>query len=142
MQFNLLYMACDHAGFKLKEQLRPALETSLKVHDLGPFNDNKCDYPDSAQQLLQALQQHSSAAGLLICGSGQGMAMAANRKAFARAALCWNVDIASLARQHNNANILCLGARYLNSTEATKIIEVFLATPFEGGRHANRINKF
>ena len=141
MQFNLLYMACDHAGFELKEQLRPALASILKVHDLGPFNDNKCDYPDSAQLLLQALQHNLSAAGLLICGSGQGMAMAANRKAFARAALCWNTDIASLARQHNNANILCLGARYLKATEASQIAEVFLTTPFEGGRHTNRINK-
>lgn len=123
----------------------------IKIHDLGPFDNNKCDYPDSAKLVLQALEKSLNAndedntsapsAGLLICGSGQGMAMAANRKPFARAALCWRPEVACLARQHNDANILCLGARYLSAPEALQIVEAFLTSPFEGGRHTARIHK-
>ena len=141
--FNKLYVASDHAGFELKTQLvkkSPSWLTA-ELHDVGPFDDQKCDYPDSAKLVLQALQGSAHTAGVLICGSGQGMAMAANRKTFARAALCWNENIARLARQHNNANILCLGARYLSLNKALQILKVFLNTSFEGGRHQTRVDK-
>jgi ribose 5-phosphate isomerase B len=134
-----LYIASDHAGFKLKEEIQKGLP-ELPWEDLGPSNDHSVDYPDYADRLTDKIQDEKSF-GILICGSGQGMVIRANRFSHIRAALCWNEDITRLSRQHNNANVLCLGSRWISTEEALKLILVFLNTEFEGGRHSARVEK-
>jgi ribose 5-phosphate isomerase B len=134
-----LLIAADHAGFELKEQLKQRL-THVQWIDLGPSNSNRVDYPDFADRVASQVAK-SGARGVLICGSGQGMAMRANRYNGVRAALAWSEDSARLAREHNDANILCLGARFVSADEAEKMIEIFNQTPFEGGRHEDRVKK-
>lgn len=110
--------------------------------DLGTFNQDSVDYPDFAQKLCQELESNlKDSCGVLVCGSGQGMAIRANRFKFIRAALCWNEEIVTLARQHNDANVLCLPGRYVVFPLADKILSLFLKTPFEGGRHQRRVDK-
>jgi ribose 5-phosphate isomerase B len=139
MKPKRLLIASDHAGFELKEALKSACP-ELPWFDLGPSNADRVDYPDYAGKLARELKADHEM-GVLICGSGQGMAIAANRYSHVRAALVWNEEITKLSRGHNDANVLCLGARFLKVEEAKKLLSVFLETPFEGGRHADRVTK-
>jgi ribose 5-phosphate isomerase B len=137
-----LAIGCDHAGFELKEELKKYLEKNGHLlSDKGTYSLDSVDYPDFAHSVSNAVEENEVDFGLLICGSGNGISMAANKHAGIRAALCWKAEIATLARQHNNANILSLPARFISITEAKDILEAFLSTKFEGGRHANRVNK-
>lgn len=136
-------IASDHAGKHLKDSLIQTLtKQGVRVADLGPDDTSSVDYPDYALRVTQAILEGSAGNGILICGSGIGMSMAANRHAHIRAALCHNVEATTLARQHNDANILVLGARVIDETMAISCVEAFLRTPFDGGRHQGRIDKF
>lgn len=140
-------LGCDHAGFELKEKVKKEISSlvdsgeQITWHDHGVFSTDSVDYPDLADKVCLAMKNDSSHLGLLICGSGQGMAMRANKYSFIRAALCTTVESAKLAREHNNANVLSLGARNLEFNLAQSIIETFLSTPFAGGRHEQRVKK-
>lgn len=136
-----IYVANDHAGLELKQALCDGLESS-RIVDLGTNDTNSVDYPDFAQQLAQTLlADKSEAFGLLICGTGIGMSIAANRIEGIRAALCTDIYSAEMTRRHNNANVLCLGARVVGPGLAKGILETFLHTQFEGGRHQRRLDK-
>lgn len=139
-----ILIASDHAGFGLKSKLMAA-RPELAWVDLGPTSDARVDYPDYADTLVKRLladnQAGSGTVGVLVCGSGQGMAMRANRYSQARAAIGWSEEAARLARAHNDANILCLGERLITTEGALAALNAFLSTEFEGGRHANRVNK-
>jgi ribose 5-phosphate isomerase B len=145
-----LYIASDHAGFDLKRALLQntiAEKHGFEVVDLGPASDDRVDYPDFSDKVVSSVLHDQGLSGrisfgVLICGSGQGMAMSANRHKGIRAALAWSEESAKLSRQHNNSNILCLGARLIDPALAGKILESFLGAEFEGGRHAGRIEKF
>ena len=135
-------IGADHAGFELKEQLI----TYLKLHnniviDKGCFSSERADYPDFAHAVATSIINKEANFGVLMCGSGNGINISANKHKGIRAALCWNSEIAIMARQHNDANILVLPARYISLEEAFKCIDVFLTTAFEGGRHQTRIEK-
>lgn len=134
-----LLIASDHAGFALKEQLIKSLPQYDWV-DLGPSNDDRVDYPDFADRLAQELHKNGGQ-GVLICGSGQGMAMRANRHRDIRAALVWSEDSARLAREHNDANVVCIGSRFSTPEVSQRLIDIFVSTPFEGGRHQARVEK-
>lgn len=137
-----LAIGADHAGFSLKEKLKKHLqEQGHEVKDFGPSSEASVDYPDFAHPVANAVEKKEVELGLLMCGSGNGINMTANKHAGIRAALCWNSEIAKLSRQHNNANILTLPARFMEEAEAKKCADVFLATTFEGGRHQGRIDK-
>ncbi len=136
-----IYIASDHAGFLTKQKIIEFLKKQHEVIDIGPQNEDRTDYPDYADKLILELKKDTVAMGILLCGSGQGMAMRANKYVFIRAALCWNEESARLARAHNDANVLCLGARLLPENDLFSAINAFLATPFEGGRHADRVRK-
>ncbi|PSL04496.1 ribose 5-phosphate isomerase B [Cecembia rubra] len=132
----------DHAGFEYKNDLIQKLRTEgYEVKDFGPFSDASVDYPDYVHPLCKAIEQGEFAQGILICGSGNGVAITANKHQGIRAALCWNEDLAALARQHNNANVLALPARFIPFDLAEKLVSIFLNTEFEGGRHQNRVDK-
>lgn len=138
----VIAISSDHAGFQLKNQIRILLdELGYRVLDLGPSSEASVDYPDMAPPLAQALLLGKAHRGILICGSGIGISIAANRYPFIRAALCHNELTAQLARQHNDANVLALGARIIDLDTAKACVKVFLSTPFEGGRHAGRVEK-
>lgn len=132
----------DHAGFEYKGKLIQKL-TSLgfEVKDFGPFSDASVDYPDYVHPLCSAIESGEFESGIVICGSGNGVAITANKHQGIRAALCWNEDLAALARQHNNANVIALPARFISYEHAERLSEIFLNTEFEGGRHQNRVNK-
>ena len=137
-----LYIASDHAGFTLKEYLKKKLSKKIKFDDQGPHSDEiSVNYPDFAHKLCKKVSKNSSNMGILICGSGMGMAMAANRHKKIRAALCYSVENTKLSRLHNNANVITLGARLINKNTALKCINTFLKTKFEGGRHLKRVKK-
>ena len=139
---SLIFIASDHAGFEIKNKLITHLsQMDLKVMDLGPHTDERVDYPDFADKLCEKVIHKKNSLGILICGSGQGMAMRANKYPSIRAALCWNEDSARLARKHNKANVLCLGSRSLNKDSFLEISKIFLNTEFEGGRHQPRVEK-
>jgi len=132
----------DHAGVEYKAALIEVLEKEgYTVKDFGPFSADSVDYPDFAHPLSKAVAKGEFELGILICGSGNGVAMTANKHAEVRAALCWNEELGRLARGHNNANILCLPARFVSLEEAQAITAAFLAEPFEGGRHERRVGK-
>lgn len=133
-------ISADHAGFELKEALSLLLKDK-EIKDFGTDSSESVDYPDFAHPVAFAVENKEFDLGILICGSGNGIAITANKHQGIRAAICWNTELASLARKHNNANILCLPARFISIKEALKITETFLNTEFEGGRHANRVNK-
>ncbi len=143
--FNLqlpVALGGDHAGFSYKAQLIAFLEKKgIPVLDLGPFSDASVDYPDFAHPVAQAVEEGRAAFGVLICGSGNGVAITANKHAGIRAALCWEKELAQLARSHNNANVLCMPARFVSVEAAIEMLQAFLETPFEGGRHENRVQK-
>ena len=135
-------IASDHAGFELKEQLRAALERrGYAVDDLGPASDASTDYADYAHPLAERVSRGSAQRGILMCGTGLGMSYAANRHPHVRAAVAWAPEIAELARRHNDANVLVLPARFVSTEEAERILDAWLATPFDGGRHERRIEK-
>ena len=132
----------DHAGFKLKETVRKyLLEKGLEVKDFGTYNEDSVDYPDFAHPVANAVENKEVDFGIIMCGSGNGINMAANKHKGIRAALSWNAEIAKLARQHNDANILTLPGRFIEEAEALKAVDVFLETAFEGGRHQKRVEK-
>ena len=139
---NEVLIASDHAGFKLKKKLIEELQGEIKFEDLGPFSENSVDYPDYAKKLAKKIDLKNDLVGVLICGSGIGMSMVANRFKNVRAALCMNNKMSMLARQHNDANILVLGSRLISEQEAIKCLLVFLKTNYEGGRHQARLDKF
>ncbi len=139
---NNILIASDHAGYKLKKILIEELQGEIKFEDLGPFSENSVDYPDYARKLSKKIDLKKDLIGVLICGSGIGMSMVANRFKNVRAALCMNNKMSMLARQHNNANILVLGSRLISEQEAIKCLLVFLKTNYEGGRHQARLDKF
>jgi ribose 5-phosphate isomerase B len=132
----------DHAGFEYKKLLTRQLEEKgHEVKDFGPFSDASVDYPDHVHPLAKAINEKEFDFGILICGSGNGVAMTANKYPKVRAALCWLPELAKLSREHNDANILCIPARFVSEDLAAEMTNLFLETPFEGGRHANRVNK-
>ena len=136
---NRVYIASDHAGFELKEEIMKVNKDSL--FDLGTKNKDRVDYPDFAQTLVENIKKDRESKGILICGTGNGINMSANKHSQIRAALCWNPHIAEQARLHNNANVLTMPARHLEWNEVKEIIDVFLSSEFEGGRHQRRVNK-
>jgi ribose 5-phosphate isomerase B len=135
-------IGADHAGFEYKNLLVDLLKSKgLEVKDYGTYSADSVDYPDFAHPVAEAVESGTAAWGVLICGSANGVAITANKHQGIRAALCWTEEIAKLARQHNNANIVCIPARFVSTMVAEDIITSFLETPFEGGRHENRVNK-
>ena len=139
---NKIIIASDHAGFELKEVIKKFLfKKKNKVLDLGTKNSNSVDYPDFAHLLSKKMKKNNNQLGILICGSGIGMYMAANRHKNIRAALCYNVKSTKLCRLHNNANVMTIGARLTKKNVALKCVNTFLKTNFAGGRHLRRINK-
>lgn len=138
----MVVVASDHAAIDLKRRVVELLATRGEAHaDLGPSDDRSVDYPDYAHRLVAEIVAGRADRGILICGTGIGMSMAANRHAGIRAALCHDAYTAEMARRHNDANVLCLGARVLGTGVAEQVVEVFLTTPFDGGRHQGRVAK-
>jgi ribose 5-phosphate isomerase B len=136
-----VWVGCDHAGFDLKQQLMQKFN-EIDWSDVGTDrSDVSVDYPDFATKVALAIKDHPDDFGLLICGSGQGMVIKANRSPWVRAALCWSEEAAKLSRAHNNANVLCLAARLVDATTNEKILSTFVTVSFEGGRHQTRVNK-
>lgn len=135
-------IGCDHAGFDYKEGLKRWLETNgYSVKDFGAYSKDSADYPDFAHPVASAVESKEFELGVLVCGSANGVAIVANKHQGIRAAICWNEELASLARQHNNANIVCLPARFVSYELAEKITDRFLHENFEGGRHERRVAK-
>jgi ribose 5-phosphate isomerase B len=132
----------DHAGFQYKQELVSFLESKgFQVKDMGVYETKSADYPDFAHPVAYAVEKREVSSGILVCGSGNGVAITANKHQGIRAALCWIPEIAKLARQHNNANVICLPSRFVGIEEAKQMVEVFLTTEFEGGRHQARVDK-
>jgi len=139
---NKLAMGSDHAGYQLKEELKKSgVLDEYDITDFGTDSEDSADYPDFAHPTSKAVENGDFELGILICGSGNGVAMSANKHENVRAALCWNAELAALARQHNDANILCLPSRFIDSETAVEIVSAFLSSEFEGGRHQRRVNK-
>ena len=137
-----IFISSDHAGFKLKEDIKSFLKKKkYSIIDLGPNNDNRVDYPDYAHSVAKKVKINKNNRGILVCGSGMGMNIAANRHKNIRAAQCYNVKSTKLSRLHNDANIITLGSRLLSKNNAVKCVSIFLSTKFDGGRHTKRINK-
>ena len=137
-----IFISSDHAGFKLKEEIKNHLsKKKLSFQDLGPFNDDRVDYPDYAHKVARKVKSNKSNVGILVCGSGMGMNIAANRHKNIRAAQCFNLKSTKLSRLHNDANIITLGSRLLTKKLAINCVNTFLNTKFEGGRHSQRIKK-
>ena len=135
-------IASDHAGFDMKEHVKKLLkEKGIEVKDFGTHSKDSVDYPDYVHPLVNSIQQGEFEQGILLCGSGNGMVMAANRHQGIRAALCWTAELSKLAREHNNANVLCLPARFIDNQTAEEMVDEFLKTDFAGGRHQNRVQK-
>lgn len=132
----------DHAGFALKAKIKQLLtDKNIEVEDFGAFSTDSVDYPDFAHPTSEAVENGDADLGILLCGSGNGIAMTANKHQNIRAAICWNTELAELARQHNNANVLVLPARFIPEALGLEIVESFLKAEFEGGRHERRVNK-
>ncbi len=132
----------DHAGYEYKEIIKAALQAKgIAVEDKGTYSADSVDYPDFAHPVATIVEQGAATYGILVCGSGNGVCITANKHQGIRAALCWNTELAALARQHNNANVLCIPARFLSSELALEMVDVFSKTEFEGGRHQKRVEK-
>ena len=132
----------DHAGFSYKKKIIEYLNSNgITILDVGPKNEASCDYPDFSHLVAKSVQKKEVDFGVLVCGSANGVAMAANKHNNIRAAICWNSEIASLAKTHNNANIICFPARFVSLDSVLRMIKVFMKKNFEGGRHLNRIKK-
>lgn len=135
-------LACDHAGYELKEYVKQVLEEKgLEYKDFGCYSEESVDYPDFAHPLAEAVEAGECYPGIAICGSGNGISMALNKHQGIRAALCWTPELAALARQHNDANVLSMPGRFISKEMGKQIVETFLSTAFEGGRHQRRIDK-
>ena len=135
-------IGCDHAGFEYKENLKKMLtDAGWQVEDKGTYSTDSTDYPDYAHPVSTMVEEEKAAAGILVCGSGNGVCMTANKHKGIRAALCWTEELAALARQHNNANILCIPSRFVDYMTAELMVNTFLSVAFEGGRHEKRVNK-
>lgn len=135
-------IGADHAGFSIKQVIINYLKTNnITVQDFGTFSEESVDYPDFAHPVATAVENKLFDLGILVCGSGQGVNITANKHAGIRSALCWNPEIAVLSKQHNDANIVAIPARFVTENEAIEISKAFLNTPFEGGRHLIRVNK-
>lgn len=142
MEVKTVGLACDHAGYPLKQFVLTYLEQrGYPCKDYGTFSDQSVDYPDFAHALAEGIESGEVYPGIAICGSGEGMAITLNKHQGVRAALCWDVEIARLAREHNNANVLVMPARFTSPEYAISMLEVFLNTEFAGGRHQHRIDK-
>ena len=137
-----IVIASDHAGYSLKEYVKKFLiRNKLSIRDVGTKNNERVDYPDYAHKLSKVLKKNKKTIGVLICGSGQGMIMAANKHKNIRAALCYNTKSTKLSRLHNDANIITLGSRLISRKNALSFVRIFLSTKFEGGRHLRRVKK-
>lgn len=135
-------IGADHAGFELKERLKKDCASFVPaLKDIGVFSCDPSDYPDIAHLMAMLIQRGEADRGILICGTGTGMAIAANRHAGIRAAVCWNEKVTDLSRRHNDANVLILGARLISHPKALKCVQIFMTVPFEGGRHHQRVQK-
>jgi ribose 5-phosphate isomerase B len=145
MSFDLskpIAIGSDHAGFDLKMDLvRWLNKNQYQLMDMGVYENKSVDYPDYAHPVAKAVEDGEAEFGILLCGSANGVCMSANKHQGIRAAICWETEIARLARLHNNANVLCLPARFISPDEGLKILQTFMITAFEGGRHQNRVNK-
>lgn len=145
MAFNLtlpIAIGADHAGFECKEKLISLFKAKdLQLKDFGCFSTDTVDYPDFAHPVALSVEKGEAAFGILLCGSANGVAISANKHQGIRAALCWAEEIAELARKHNDANVLCIPARFVTVEVAEKMVEFFMNTPFEGGRHQSRVDK-
>ncbi|MCK4701485.1 MAG: ribose 5-phosphate isomerase B [Bacteroidales bacterium] len=139
---KVLPIACDHGGYDLKEYVKiELLKENYLVEDMGTFSPESVDYPDYIHPLAEAINKGKFCMGIIICGSGNGVSMTANKYPEVRAALCWNAEIAKMARLHNDANILALPGRYIDFKEALRAVNIFFTTDFEKGRHTRRVNK-
>lgn len=134
-------IACDHAGFDYKELIKKHLEETYDVQDFGTYSKDSVDYPDFVHPAATSVEKGENELGILICGSGQGVSITANKHQDIRCALCWLPELAELARQHNNANMISIPSRFITSELAIEIVDQFLTTDFEGGRHQNRVDK-
>jgi ribose 5-phosphate isomerase B len=135
-------IGCDHAGFILKDPIVQLLkEEGIEVHDFGTYSEDSVDYPDFVHPVADMVESGKARLGIVICGSGNGVAMTANKHQGIRAALCWTEEIASLARQHNDANVIALPARFVTQELALTMVRTFIHTDFEGGRHERRVGK-
>lgn len=142
MDTKLIPIGADHAGFELKQHLIEYLTSKgYELKDFGCYSEESIDYPDYGHPVAAMVQENKGMLGILICGSGNGINMTANKHQGVRSALCWKKEIAELARQHNDANIIALPARFISKSEAIEMVDAFLQTQFEGGRHQKRIDK-
>ncbi len=143
--FNLslpVAIGSDHAGFELKESIISFLDgKNIPYKDFGTYSLDSVDYPDFAHPVAKEVESQQAAFGILICGSANGVAITANKHQGIRAAICWGEELAELARKHNDANILCIPGRFVREKDAEKMVDIFIKTEFEGGRHLNRVNK-
>ncbi len=143
--FNLglpVAIGADHAGFEYKESVISFLDgQKIPYKDYGTYSTDSVDYPDFAHPVADAVEKGEASFGILICGSANGVAITANKHQQIRAAVCWGEELAELARKHNNANVICIPARFVPESDVEKMIEIFIHTDFEGGRHTNRVNK-
>jgi ribose 5-phosphate isomerase B len=143
--FNLskpIAIGSDHAGYEYKEDLISFLEAKdLAFHDYGTHSRDAVDYPDFAHPVADAVEKGEAAFGILLCGTANGVAITANKHKGIRAAICWGEELAKMAREHNDANILCIPARFVREGDAEKMVQLFMYTPFEGGRHQRRVDK-
>ncbi len=137
-----IFIGSDHAGFEMKEALKKHLiDANYEVEDKGTYSSDSVDYPDFAHAVATGVETTDGSLGVLLCGSANGVCIAANKHQSIRAALCWLPEIASLARQHNDANVVCIPARFVNDEIGLEILKAFLASSFEGGRHQKRVDK-
>jgi ribose 5-phosphate isomerase B len=135
-------IGADHAGFQYKERITSFLKIkNIAFKDYGTYSADSADYPDFAHPVANAVENGEAACGILVCGSGNGVAITANKHQDIRAALCWNAELAALARQHNNANVICLPQRFVDAEDALEMVDTFLHTEFESGRHERRVGK-
>jgi len=140
--FKKICISSDHAGFKLKESIKDFLiNKNISIIDLGPINEDSVDYPDYAKKVSNRVKSKKSDIGILVCGSGTGMAISANKIKGIRAAVCHNLKSTRLSRQHNDANIIAIGSRLTKKNTALQLVSIFLETKFEGGRHLRRVKK-
>lgn len=139
---NIIPIGADHAGFELKSKIITYLnEKGYELKDFGCYSEDSIDYPDFGHPVASMVEENKGMLGILICGSGNGINMTANKHQGVRSALCWKKELASLARQHNDANIIAIPARFISEEVAIEMVDAFLTTEFEGGRHQNRVNK-
>jgi len=139
---KVVAIGSDHAGFEYKEDLISFLEAKeIPFQDFGTYSTDSVDYPDFAHPVAAAVEQGEAAFGILLCGSASGVAITANKHQGIRAAICWGEEITTLAREHNNANIICIPAKFVREGDAEKMVEIFMNTEFEGGRHERRVEK-